>query len=137
MANHLSRVDDASAVEYAAILEAFEWALDVMGILPEERASLVRSAARPGLRRSRSDAAVETMVRRLVDIATDLQAMLGDEDEIREWLRSVNPGLWTTSPVPVRTSPLRVMLDHEDGIRAIRDQLADERRRRCCPAWCR
>lgn len=135
MIRHLNAVSDASAAEHAAILEAFEWALDVLGILPGERASLVRSAGRAGQRRSEGAVALETMVRHLVAIADDLQALLGDEDEIREWLRSVNPGLWTTSPVPVRTTPLRVMLDYEGGIRAIRHRLADERLRRQCSAW--
>jgi len=78
---------------------------------------------------------LETTARHLVAIAGDLQALLGDEDEIREWMRSENPGLWTTASPPVRTTPLRVMLDYDGGIKAIRVSLGEERRRKCCPGW--
>ena len=115
MKRHLSLVDDASAIEWAAVLEAFEWAVDVLGILPDERALLVRPRGDPtshGVAK-----ATEAKIRHIVAIADDVQALIGDEDEIREWLRSPNPGLWTDGPVRVSMTPLHVMLDHADGVR--------------------
>lgn len=126
---HLSLVDDASATEWAAVLEAFEWAVDVLGILPDERAVLIRPGGAPrsyGVAR-----ATETKIRHIVAIAVDVQALIGDEDEIREWLRSPNPGLWTDGAVRVSITPLRVMLDYADGVRAICTQLRLERGRSC------
>jgi len=129
MNKHLRIGDDASSAEHAAILEAFEWAIDVLGLLKKDRDRLVRTS-RQGSQAWRSSAiAAETMMRHVIAIAADVQALIGDEDEIREWVRSRNPGLWTGSPIPEMTTPLRVMHDHADGVRAIRAQLALERGR--------
>lgn len=129
MKKHLRLVDDTNAVEYAAILEAFAWAIGVLGLLPEERTKLVQTAHLGAVGYKPPAVALETMMRHVIAIADDLQALLGDEDEILEWTRSPNPGLWSGSPIPSMTTPLRVMLDHPDGVRAIRNQLALERDR--------
>lgn len=125
--NKHPRTVDAATDELAAIHEAFEWAVDVLGLLPADRAALVRIAHAGGAGHRSPAVAAETMMRHIIAIADDVQALIGDEDQILEWLRSPNPGLWSGSPIPRMTTPLRVLLDHPDGVRAIHAQLDRER----------
>jgi len=122
-------VGDASSMEYAAMVEAFEWAIDLLGILPDERAGLFRIVGVPAVGGSVSAVARERMMRHVVAIADAVRTLLACEDEIREWLRSPNPGLWSGFRLPEMLTPLNVMLEHPDGVRAIRVQLDGERDR--------
>ncbi|QXQ07302.1 hypothetical protein KX816_04525 [Sphingosinicellaceae bacterium] len=135
MAIHLTLVDDASEAEHAAMLKAFDWALDVLGILDEERDMLTRAPR--GANASDRSAAFESEARMrwIVSIADDARALLADEDAVREWVRSPNPGLWTEGSCPVPTTPLRIMIDQDDGVRAIARQLSAERLRRFPRGW--
>ena len=135
MAINLTLVDDASAAEHAAMLKAFDWALDVLGILDDERDTLARAPGGSTAADKSAAAESEARMRWIVSIADDARALLADEDAVREWVRSPNPGLWTEGSCPVVTTPLRIMLDRDDGVRAIAGQLSAERLRKFPRGW--
>ncbi|UAJ10633.1 hypothetical protein [Polymorphobacter megasporae] len=117
----------AFADEYAAMLEAFEWSVEALGILPDERARLFAIADSIAHGPSSSTVLRERTMRHVIAIADDIRALLGCEDEIREWIRRPNSGLSSGSLVSVMMTPMSVMLDHPDGVRAIHVQLSAER----------
>lgn len=137
MNRHLTLITDAAAAELAATLAHFEWAVDVLGILPDERRTLVHGPGGPGWMDDVPGLAAETTIRRIIGIADDVTALLGDADLTREWFRRPNPCLRLAGPVSPMQTPVQVMLTHGDGVRAIRSALAREREDSSARgAWC-
>lgn len=109
-------------LEMVALLDAFDVATEAIGLYYDELASLLRVSVaalplrlnRPALSRWR-----ETRIRHLLDIATALGLLLGDEDEMTCWLRSRSARLdWVT--------PVHFMICNEEGVAYVRRMLLDE-----------
>ena len=126
MKRHLALVDDASAVELAAMQKTFQTAVAKLGLLPDEVAALLRPVLTTDMHGEDRATALSSVISELAGIADDAFQLTADEDQVVEWLRSPNPGLWTDTLFRVQLSPVQVMLDYHDGLRAIRMQLASE-----------
>jgi hypothetical protein len=109
-------------IEISALVDAFNVAMETIGFYEEEVADLLRLPIdrlplrlnRPALSKWR-----ETRVRHLLDIATALGLLLGDEDEMAGWLRRRSARLdWLT--------PADFMIDVEEGVVVVRRMLLQE-----------
>ena len=116
--------------EMQALLNAFCSATRAIGLFEEEIADLLRLEVTrvplrlnaPVLSRWR-----EARVRHLIDVATALALLLGDEDEVACWLRTRTGRLdWMT--------PLDFMAGVEDGVACVRRMLLEESYHRFGPA---
>lgn len=116
--------------EMRAVLDAFAAATTAIGLYDEEVADLLRldearvplRFGRPVLSRWR-----EARVRHLIDIATAVALLLGDEEEVALWLRTRSGRLdWMT--------PVDFMASIEDGVASVRRMLLEESYDRFGPA---
>jgi uncharacterized protein (DUF2384 family) len=94
---------ELSSYEIATLLGLASYSLD---LLPNEVGSL--------------SAESETRMRCILEIDQLLQALLGDRDDCRTWLRRPNPGILG------HRTPVKMMSDGAIGLRRVRDALQKE-----------
>ena len=135
MIRHLALVDARSAADLAAVAEAIASATDALGIMPHELTHLLRPCPGDDATDRRWSRVVETRVRQIVGIATDVCALIGNPDEVRSWLRSPNPGLLSNEVRARHLTPIDAMLNYEHGIGVVRMQTRNEHCRRFPCAW--
>ncbi|WP_374125913.1 antitoxin Xre/MbcA/ParS toxin-binding domain-containing protein [Sphingomonas sp. 28-62-11] len=113
----------ADLVEFRGMLERFEAVVLDWELKPCETAALLALPIHSFARLRRTGGAsidVETRMRRVVEVAGLLRALLGEIAECALWLRRPNPGLIG------RRAPLAVILGVDTGLRQLRDALREE-----------
>ena len=123
---HLIPKDSVGDAELAAVLDAFSAVSEALGLDDGERALLlgVRHATLP-LRPGRPELTrrQERRLRHVVDIGTALAVLIGDADDIVEWMRTPRASLGGATPVAI-------MIGSADGFAALRNELIEECRSR-------
>ena len=120
----LANADDAASDELRAMVSRFaslvvDWHLSDMRV--DELLAVEAGRARRLLEgRSLPGRDAETRMRRALDLDALLAAALGSADVCRAWLVRPNPAILG------HRTPLDVICDRSDGMRAMRDALREE-----------